>query len=164
MARRALFRLLFAVTLAGVCLGMASAASAPSPVFGVSIPPGYRSWQLVSVHQAQGLLKAIWGNAVAMDAQRKGTLPFPDGTILVKQTWKGVALNGFASTLVAGPAVHLQVMVKDARRWPKTGGWGFGEWVDGKPASVAVHQTCYACHTSNAQVVAHDFEFTTYAP
>jgi hypothetical protein len=150
--------------LLGAAFACVYANELPSPIFGVTIPNGYRAWQLVSVHATQGELKSIWGNTVAIEAYRKGTLPFPDGTVLVKQTWHSVSLNSTPSALVPGSPVHLQVMVKDSRKWPKTGGWGFGEWVDGKPSDAARHQTCYACHAANAVARSHDFVFTTYSP
>jgi len=52
-----------------------------SPIYGVTIPAGYRQWELVSVaHEAGDYddLRAMLGNAVAMTAFRNGTLPFPD--------------------------------------------------------------------------------------
>ena len=57
-----------------------------SPLFGVTIPDGYRKWELVSVAQeAEPLdeLRAVVGNDIAVEALQHGTLPFPDGVILV---------------------------------------------------------------------------------
>jgi len=52
-------------------------------------------------------------------------------------------------------------MVKDSGKYAATGGWGFAQFDDGKPAGEAVHNTCFACH----QVVkARDFVFNRYAP
>jgi hypothetical protein len=97
----------------GVALFVSVRASEESPVFGVSIPPGYRAWQLVQVHSATGVLKAIWGNPIAIRAYLHKTLPFPDGTILVKQTWRSVALNSVPAANISGPQDHIQVMVKE---------------------------------------------------
>jgi hypothetical protein len=53
-------------------------------------------------------------------------------------------------------------MVKDAKKYAATGGWGFAQFdKDGKPANEAMHKACFPCHES-AQ--AHDFVFTRYAP
>jgi hypothetical protein len=41
-----------------------------------------------------------------------------------------------------------------------TGGWGFAQFNDGKPAAMAV-QDCFSCHVP---VKARDFIFTRYAP
>jgi Cytochrome P460 len=51
--------------------------------------------------------------------------------------------------------------VKDSRKYASTGGWGFAQFNDGKPADAAVHKTCFACHQA---VQARDFVFTRYAP
>jgi hypothetical protein len=62
-----------------------------SPIYGVTIPAGYRHWELVSVaHEAGDYddLRAMLGNAVAMTTFRNGTLPFPDGTIIARLAWK----------------------------------------------------------------------------
>jgi len=42
-----------------------------------------------------------------------------------------------------------------------TGGWGFGRFIDGKPADEMAHATCCPCHQVN--VKDHDFVFTRYA-
>ena len=39
-------------------------------------------------------------------------------------------------------------MVKDSRKYASTGGWGFAQFDDGKPASEAVHNTCFSCHAT----------------
>src|SRR2546421_4181717 len=61
-----------------------------APIFGVTIPPGYRDWRLISVaHEAGNLndLRAILGNDVAIKAYPEGQLPFPDGTIISRLAW-----------------------------------------------------------------------------
>jgi hypothetical protein len=58
-----------------------------SSIYGISIPPGYRQWELIApAEEAAPLneLRAIFGNKSAIDAYRIGKLPFPDGTVLVK--------------------------------------------------------------------------------
>ncbi len=62
----------------------------------------------------------------------------------------------FASA--TGRATTLQVMVKDVTRYPESGGWGFGRFVDGKPVDEVQHQTCSACHA--ARVRERDFAVT----
>ena len=52
-------------------------------------------------------------------------------------------------------------MVKDSRKYAATGGWGYAQFNDGKPASEAVHNTCFPCHSI---VKARDFVFNRYAP
>ncbi|MGZ8324755.1 MAG: cytochrome P460 family protein, partial [Rhodoplanes sp.] len=69
---------------------------------------------------------------------------------------------GRLQSFVAGPPKNgVQFMVKDSRKYASTGGWGFAQFDDGKPASEAVHNTCFSCH---ATVEARDFVFNRYAP
>jgi hypothetical protein len=107
-------------------------------------------------------LRVVLGNETAITAYRNGALPFPDGAVLVKLAWKRVQSSEFEPASVPGPATTVQVMVKDSRKYPSTGGWGFGRFVNGKPADEAQHETCFACH--EAGVKNHDFVFTRLAP
>ena len=154
---------------AAVCPVFLRSSPAPrelalSPIFGVEIPPDYRSWELVGVAHETGLdeLRGIVGNTTAIEAYRAGTLPFPDGSILVKLAWKHVQSTEFKPAFVPGPATTIQVMVKDSKRYPSTGGWGFGRFIDGQPVDEAQHKTCFGCHA--AGVKGHDFVFTRLAP
>jgi hypothetical protein len=52
-------------------------------------------------------------------------------------------------------------MVKDSSKYASTGGWGFAQFDDGKPASEAAHKTCFPCHET---AKARDFVFNRYAP
>lgn len=136
-----------------------------SPLFGVTIPPGYRAWEMVGPsHETDPLneLRGILGNPLAVAAYKAGTLPFPDGSVLVKLAWKHTRSTEFPPAFVPGGATTVQVMVKDSVRYAETGGWGFGRFVDGKPVDEAQHQTCYGCHLAN--VKGHDLVFTRYAP
>jgi hypothetical protein len=141
------------------------AGSDAAPIYGVRLPAGYRQWALVGpAEEAAPLdeLRVVLGNPAAMRAYRAGTLPFPDGTILVKLAWRRVPSPEFAPASIPGAATTVQVMVKDAKRYAASGGWGFGRFVDGRPVDQAQHETCYACHA--ARVKDHDLVFTRYAP
>ena len=143
----------------------------PAPIFGIKMPSGYRDWRLISVaHEAGNLndLRAVLGNEVAIKAYREGTLPFPDGTIIARLAWsydsseENNKVFGRAQSFVAGaPKNGIQFMIKDAKKYAATGGWGFAQFNDGKPASEDVHKTCYPCHEP---AKARDFVFTNYAP
>ncbi|MET0707507.1 MAG: cytochrome P460 family protein [Tardiphaga sp.] len=153
------------------CVAAAVAVSAEgakvgdaSPIYGVTLPDGYRQWPLVApAEEAHPLneLRAVLGNAAAIDAYRDRQLPFPDGTVLVKLAWKRSQSSEFEPASVPGAATTVQVMVKDAKKYAATGGWGFGRFVNGVPVDEAQHQTCFACH--EARVVGHDYVFTRYA-
>lgn len=136
-----------------------------SPIFGVTIPQGYRQWQLIAPSQLGepfDELRAILGNDVAIKAYGGKTLPFPDGTVLAKLAWKRGPSPDFPAAFAPGPATTVQLMVKDSKKYAATGGWGFGKFIDGKPVDEAEHRACFACH--EAHVKAHDFVFTRFAP
>ena len=166
--KRIVLMLLVAATAAGVIasaspeVGRAEEPPA-SPVFGVKVPDGYRRWELIAPSQSPDEVKGILGNETALKAYRAGKLPFPDGSVLVKLSWKRDPLAGFDGDFVPGHPTMVQVMVKDSKRYAETGGWGFGRFIDGKPADAAQHQACFACHSKNTDVKAHDFVFTRLA-
>jgi hypothetical protein len=125
-----------------------------SPIYGVTVPQGYRQWELIApAQEAEPLneLRAVLGNAVAIKAYRDGRLPFPDGTVLAKLAWKHVASPEFKPAFVPGAATTVQITVKDSRKYAATGGWGFGRSVAGKPVDEAQHQTCFACHEARVK-------------
>ena len=172
--RRMVFVLVAVVALSGVGAYMAPASGQAdreaAPIFGVKIPPGYRDWRLISVAHEEGNLndlRAILGNDVAIKATREGKLPFPDGTIIARLAWDYVPLAesekaGRHQSFVAGPPKNgVQFMVKDSKKYTSTGGWGFAQFNDGKPANAAVHNTCFSCHEA---VKARDFVFNRYSP
>ncbi len=134
------------------------------------IPPGYRDWKLISVAHEAGNnndLRAVLGNDVAINAYREGKLPFPDGAIIARLAWSYVPSEennkvfGRPQSFVAGAPINLQLMVKDSRKYPATGGWGFAQFKDGKPADEAVHSTCFPCHQPFRS---GDLVFTHYSP
>ncbi|MGC2729303.1 MAG: cytochrome P460 family protein [Candidatus Sulfotelmatobacter sp.] len=172
--KRIAFLLVAVATLAGVVFLRAPASGhadeEAAPIFGIKIPPGYRDWKLISVAHEEGNLndlRALLGNDVAIKAYREGKLPFPDGTIIVRLAWSYVPSEennkvfGRAQSFVAGAATNVQFMVKDSRKYASTGGWGFAQFTDSKPADEALLKTCFPCHEP---VKARDFVFTRYAP
>ena len=55
----------------------------------------------------------------------------------------------------------MQFMVKDSKKYAATGGWGCGEFNNGKPGNAAAMKTCFACHVP---AKGQDFVFNRYAP
>jgi hypothetical protein len=141
------------------------------PIFVTKIPRGYRDWRLISVAREEGTLddiRAVLGNDKAIKAYRGGKLPFPDGTIIARLAWsydpsdENNKVFGRPQSFVAGhPKNGVQFMVKDARKYAATGGWGFAQFDNGKSAGEAVLKTCLPCHQA---VAARDLVFTRYAP
>ena len=147
-----------------------------SPIYGVKIPAGYRDWKVIAVASLLvpgklDQLRAQFGNDIAIKAYKEGTLPFPDGSIIVAKHWTRVSselnnkvLNGpfpGAQSFVIGSPVNIQIMVKDSKKYAESGGWGFADFKDGKAGDKALHETCFPCH---APAKDHDYVFTHYAP
>ncbi len=159
-----------ALTITGVGMAAAQVASAQprpenaSPIYGVTLPEGYRDWKFIApAQEAPPLdeLRAVLANDVAVEAYKEGVLPFPDGSVLVKLAYKRQQSTEFPPATVPGAPTTVQVMVKDSKKFPDSHGWGFGRFVNGKPVDVAQHETCLACHVGN--VKDHDYVFTRYA-
>jgi hypothetical protein len=133
------------------------------------LPSGYRDWTLITVAHEEGNLndiRAVLGNDIAVKAYRDGTLPFPDGAIIARVAWSYVPSDennkafGRAQSFVAGAPTNVQFMVKSSREYASTGGWGFTQFSEGKPAKVDVN-ACYSCHVP---VKDRDFVFAHYSP
>jgi len=158
------------------------AAAEASAVYVTKIPVGYRDWKLVSVAHEEGPLtdiRAILGNEKATKAFRAAKLPFPEGTVIARVAWdyvqseennkvfdeaaKAIGQNPPGQhSFVAGRPTNLQFMVKDAKKYAATGGWGYAQFDDGKSVlDAAKITTCYECHKA---VKDRDFIFTKYAP
>ena len=143
-----------------------------SPIFSVRLPEGYRDWKVISVAHEAGNnndIRAVLGNDVAMRAFRNGVRPFPDGTIVARLAYKYVASDqnnaifGRVQSFVAGDPTNVQISVKDSKKYASTGGWGYGQFENGKPnMSVELINTCFACHTRLDS--GRDLMFTNYAP
>ena len=173
--RRIVLVLVAAGALTGVVADMGPASGQSdgeaAPISGIKIPSGYRDWRLISVAHEEGSLndlRAILGNDVAIEASRKGKLPFPDGAIIARLAWSYDPLEesskafGRLQSFVAGPPKNgVQFMVKDSKKYASTGGWGFAQFNDGKPADEAMQKTCFPCHET---VKARDFVFNRYSP
>jgi len=47
---------------------------------------------------------------------------------------------------VARSAVNVQFVVKDSKKYPATGGWGFADFTNGKAGDEPLHKRCFPCH------------------
>ena len=163
-----------AISFFGRALG---ADESSAPIFLTEIPEGYRDWKLIAVSRLTGgdrgsQLRAELANDIAMKAYRDGKLPFPDGAVIVALHWNEVSseennevlAKGFPGagiqSFIPGSGVNVQFMVKDSKKYAATGGWGFGDFTNGKPGNEKLMQTCFACHQPAKD---RDFVFTRYA-
>jgi hypothetical protein len=121
-------------------------------------------------HEAGPLndIRAVLGNDVALEAYRSEKLPFPEGTIIARIAWDYVAseennkLFGVDHmSFVAGEPTNVQFMVKDSKKYGATGGWGYAQFDDKKPADETLMKTCFPCHQA---VKDRDYVFARYSP
>src|SRR3970040_1393883 len=84
-------------------------------------------------------------------ARADKTKPWPDGRILGKLVWKERTDAAWPTAFVPDAFVHAEFMVKDAKKYAATGGWGYARWtgMDQKPygKDASFVQECVACHT-----------------
>ena len=139
---------------------------------------GYENWAVVAAHNTQDLLKVVLANPVMMDAYRRGIpgngQPVPDGARMAKIEWKPRKSGSAPYDInVPGTIYDLDFMVKDSKRFPGSGGWGYAVFVydsttsQYRPGTLAHRPpqgndaTCgFACHTI---VKGRDYVFTDYA-
>lgn len=139
---------------------------------------GYENWSVIAVARTEELLKVIVGNPVAMEAYRAGIpgngKPFPDGSKMAKVEWRPKKSAEAPYDISVPDTVYdLDFMVKDAKRFADSGGWGYAVFVHDaasgtykpgtqshKPPQANDAKCGHACHTI---VKANDFVFTKYA-
>ena len=155
--------------------GTVASSTNASPIYGVTIPDGYRDWKVISIGRLKtekiNQLRAQLGNDIAIKAFKEGKIPFPDGAVIVALHWTyvpseendKVLVTAFpgAQSFVPGSAVNMQIMIKDSKKYAATGGWGFADFKEGKPGDRALHETGFPCHEP---AKSHDFVFAHYAP
>lgn len=134
----------------------------------VPYPAGYRAFKHVKtmviepghpLYDSFGGIHHIYANGKAMQGYRDGR--FPDGAVLVFDLLEARRDN---NAVVEGARKVVGVMVRDARRWPDTGGWGFEAFKDdGRTRLVGsqAKEACFNCHTGEG---ARDFVFSRYRP
>jgi len=160
------FRVRTAVIIGVLALGCLSAASTDDSL---AIPPGFDHWYLVNsmvitkdspLFGAIGGLHHIYINSIGFDRLKGGgAAPYPDGTMFVDDVRDVSLVDG---SYVQGGRKAIPVMLKDAKRFAATGGWGFQAWAGGDPTKPLVTDAasaCFACHTPQK---ANDFTFSTY--
>jgi hypothetical protein len=169
-----------ALLVSGLLLGVSALAAvqrqnAPaSPIYGVTLPDGYRDWTLISVAQEKGRnndIRAILGNAIAVKTFREGKRPFPEGATIVRLAWRyessprNDSVFPAPQSFVAGAPINVQVSVKDSKRYAATRGWGYGQFEDGLPnQDPTLVQSCFACHRKLEAIQPDaDLVFTGYS-
>lgn len=118
---------------------------------GLAFDPSFVSWKLLSTADRgdNSTFRFILGNDVAVKAAESGNIsPWPDGTRFAKVAWQQEL--GEDGLIHPGKFVQVELMVKDARQYKATDGWGWGRWrgLDLKPYGEDSHFVgeCTSCH------------------
>jgi hypothetical protein len=158
-----------AVIVGVTALASENADENSAPIFLTEMPQGYRDLSLISVSRltrgdGRSQLRAELGDDIAIKAYREGKLPFPDGAIIAALHWNEVSsednnevlAKGFPGagiqSFVPSSGVNVQFVVKDSKKYAATGGWGFGDFTNGKPGNAKLMQTCFACQRSRLRL------------
>jgi hypothetical protein len=139
---------------------------------------GYEDWQSVSVSKTDHAFAIILANPVMIEAYRSGIpgngKPFPDGSKITKIHYEPAKSADATdpSTEVPGTLMNVDFIVKDSKRFPDGGGWGYAAFnyngasdtftpatENDSPPQANDAKCGVACHTI-AQ--AKDYIFTEY--
>jgi hypothetical protein len=158
---------------AGILIFM-GATSAQATGDDIPFPTGVRDWFVVNsmivtkdspIFDQIGGMHIIYVNAKGLPTLKTGgPLPYPDGTMFADDVHEFSVKDG---SYVEGIKKAVTVMVKDAKKYPTTGGWGFQAWAGGDPLKPLVPDSahaikaCFACHTPQKN---QDYTFSTYIP
>ena len=153
--------LVFAISLLTPIL--ISAAKMPIASNGIAYYPNYMKWKVIapSYREDKAHIRIITGNEIAVAALLAGKNPLSDGSVLAKVAWKAEKHPSFPDATMPGAFVQVEFMVKDAKKYKNTGGWGFARFVGnelkpyGKDASFV--NECFQCHMPVAN---NDYLFT----
>jgi len=140
----------------------------------IRFPSEFRNWFVVNsmvvakdspIFSQIGGMHIIYVNAKGLPAlKRGGALPYPDGTMFADDVHDFSMKDG---SYIEGRKKAVTVMVKDAKRYPMTGGWGFQVWAGGDRTKPLVPDTAHAvkaCFTCHIPQKDHDYTFSTYIP
>jgi hypothetical protein len=130
---------------------------------------GFEDWATIAVSQTGDLIEVIVGNPTIIKAYRSG-IPgngklFPDGSKMAKIHWNAKKSTEAPEPTIVPDTLHdVDFMVKDSKRFSKSGGWGYAQFnydvaadkftPDGTGADCG-----FACHTIVAK---KDYVFTAY--
>ena len=130
---------------------------------------GYEDWQTVSVSQTADTIEVILANPVMIDAYRAGVPEggkhFPDGSKMAKIHWNvKKSAEAPAPTTVPDTLHDVDFMVRDSKRFPNTGSWGYAQFdYDAASDTFKPNGSGTACgHACHTIVAANDYVFTAY--
>ena len=171
------------VAAAGLALfsGLAIAAQDKYSVkvpggLGFSEFKGYEAWPAISISRSEKAVAVIVGNPAMIEAYEAGIpangKPVPDGAKMAKVHWKPKQNEHFSNATVPGELLNVDFMVKDAKRFADSGGWGYAvfDWDEasgaftpgtlaGSPPQGNDAKCGFKCHSRARD---RDYVFTQY--
>jgi len=138
---------------------------------------GYEDWQAIAVSHSGDRIAIILGNPATIEAYKEGIpgngKPFPDGARMAKIHWMAKKAEDQPNEPVVPGTLHdVDFMVKDSKRFPDSGGWGYAEFeynpasetfrsgnISDMPPQARDAKCGFACHTV---VATKDYVFTAY--
>jgi len=156
---------MISLSLAGLLCGVSVASLAGDPV---AYPQGYRNWlhvksMLIQPGHAlenpfQGL-HHVYANKQAEKGLKEGK--YEDGAVLVFDLLQYQEKD---KAIAEGERKLVGVMVKDAKKYAKTGGWGFEGFAGNSKTERLTNDggvSCFNCHASEKKT---DYVFSQYRP
>jgi hypothetical protein len=157
----------------GILISLATVSAQPAGD-DIRFPTEFRNWFTVNsmivsrdspISSQIGGMHIIYVNTKGLATlKRGGPLPYPDGTMFADDVHDFSIKDG---SYIEGAKKAVTVMIKDAKKYPTTGGWGFQVWAGGNPAKPLVPDTaqsvkaCFTCHIPRKD---QDYTFSTYIP
>jgi hypothetical protein len=129
---------------------------------GFPFDPSFEGWKPISTTDRgdNNTFRFILGNDIAVQAAESGNIsPWPDGTRFAKIAWQQE--RGADGLVHPGKFVQVELMLKDARRYRNSDGWGWGRWRGselrpyGQDAQFVTE--CTSCHLPMRR---NDFVYT----
>jgi len=137
--------------------------SMPESPNGIVYTNKFKAWKVISMSTLyDNSMRVIYGNDIAVKAiEEEDFHPWPDGAVVVKAVWEQVE-NEYGEVRT-GDFQNAQFMVKDAKKFKDTEGWGFAKFSTneliptGKTVAFAA-QSCIACHRQLAEETGYLFD------
>lgn len=157
----------FAAALTAVAIVGATATAVADTK--LAPPKGYRQWFHVNtaivtkdspMFDAIGGMHNVYVNAIGLKALKSGGT-YASGSVFASDVHEFGLDTG---VYTEGNRKAVAVMVKDAKKYAATGGWGFQVWLGGDPAKPFVTDAakqCFGCHQSQKD---HQYVFSSYIP
>ena len=132
----------------------------------IDYPDGYRLWAHVksmTIHEGHALenpflgIHHVYANDRAIDGLK--TDGFEDGAVLVFDQLRSEEAGKVS---VEGERVLIGVMVKDSKRFPETGGWGYEGWSGDSRTQRLVSDGGVSCHGCHTQQKDRDYVFSQW--